>query len=276
MTSSFEQNYKEKTLNNYNAGYIRQNYNIVGKSSNKYTSNNPNLISRVQCQLVRAIHDEIKLPKYIVMVMDDDIVDIFRDTPELVTDTSMGKIINVMMNDIRKLIQMQKEYLPTKAKRMSYPHIIWIEAPIHDNFRNNYERTVFNRNLNSVVKLFDDISILKLKKIWEPTNSRLFIEENNRFTSEGLANYWAAVDYTMKFMDTLLIDKLTSRSTKRWKSSKSAMRKSSNFTRSESRPPKDQKYYWQNPKYNRGGRRHFYDDEEYTQERRTLPAPPNY
>ena len=42
----------------------------------------------------------------------------------------------IASNDSR-LVEIQKKYLPNKAKWQNYPHFIWIEPRYHDNFHNN-------------------------------------------------------------------------------------------------------------------------------------------
>ena len=50
-----------------------------------------------------------------------------------------------------------------------------------------------------------DVSVLHLKKIWNPEDSKLFIEESNRFTALGFQTYWEAIDCTVKFCDTTIL-----------------------------------------------------------------------
>ena len=66
--------FKTKSLERFGAGYIREHYDVLGKLSSRYLSNDANLISRLRNQLVDAIHEKVILPKYLVMVLDDDII----------------------------------------------------------------------------------------------------------------------------------------------------------------------------------------------------------
>ena len=83
-----------------------------------------------------------------------------------------------------------------------------MEAPLHKNFYNNEDRRHFNSILQAVAKEFANISVLSLKKIWEPDNGNLFLQEGNRFTSQGLNTYWEAVDRTIQYAATTVIKKL--------------------------------------------------------------------
>ena len=48
--------------------------------------------------------------------------------------TVLGKVINWLMREYEKIIEAQKDYLPSKAKRDHLPQLVCIEAPYHDNF----------------------------------------------------------------------------------------------------------------------------------------------
>ena len=106
-----------------------------------------------------------------------------------------------LMRETKRLVKKQKDYLPNKAKRADEPKIIWIEAPLIVDFPNNEERDQFNKVLNEVGKL-QGISVLALKQIWEPDAHNYFIHSALRYTSDGLKQYWEAVDRTIRYMLT--------------------------------------------------------------------------
>ena len=216
--SFFEQYFKEKTLKGYNAGYIRNNYDVMAKLSSQYMSQTKNFLSRFRNLLVSAITDQPRLPKIIVNILDTDLM---KNIDESIWDDTkaLNRVIGSMMSDQSKLILTQKSYLQQKAKRTNYPHIVWIEAPIHNNFPDNYRRERFNYSLNHMVQFQEDTTVLKFKKIWDSSNSRLYIRENERFTCEGLSAYWAAVDCTLRYLDTILLKKFENKGAKKPKKS---------------------------------------------------------
>ena len=112
------------------------------------------------------------------------------------------------MTEHDKLISTQKEYLPMKAKKHDYPHIVWIEAPEHVNFNNNLLRSKFNRSLHTAASFHDNCHVLELKKIWDGKDRTLYLSPESRFTADGYNCYWEAVDKTGKFADTILFKKL--------------------------------------------------------------------
>ena len=47
----------------------------------------------------------------------------------------------------------------------------------------------FNNYLRNMAKLCTDMSVLALKKIWDPTDRKYFIQDSERFTSYGYQQY---------------------------------------------------------------------------------------
>ena len=248
-SASMEPYFKTKSLEKYGGGYIRENFDVLGKLSNKYLSNDPNLISRLHNQLVDAIHEKVILPKYLVVVLDDDLIKFLNLEPREGVAKAMGRVINEIMSDHRKLLQRQKEYLNKRSKKYMFPQIVWIEAPYHKNFgrTNNSLRKIYNQCLDKVASFNTDVTILELKKIWESDNSRLFIEESSRYTTEGFANYWAAVDCTLKFMDTIYIQKILTKTAK--KDKKKNKGKQSAGRNGESQSQSQNRYKWESGAY---------------------------
>ena len=131
--------------------------------------------------------------------------------------------------------------------------MVWIEAPMHNNYYNNAEREAFNRALNNAVKYHDNTKVLQLKKVWNTEDTNLYIQESSRYTSVGLNTYWQAVDCTVRYADTILFKKLQF--------------KPKHFTKREHESnafKKNDKYHWTNKKNN-------YDQMD---NGRRLPEPP--
>ena len=183
------------------------NYDVYGFCSNKFLSTNPSLISRLRNALVKGIQEQVLLPKFVVVVVDDDIIKSLSGEQNRNLVDIYNRLINNIMLEHGRLLQVQKEFLPKKSKRSNQPSIIWVEPPLHVNFSNNSARAKFGSALQSSARHHDNVFALKLKKGWDPEENNLYIYENCRFTSEGLVAYWNAVDKTAKFFNTILIKK---------------------------------------------------------------------
>ena len=51
------------------------------------------------------------------------------------------------------------------------------------------------------------MSLLQMIKFWDHGNSNLFMDEQYRYTSEGLTMYWRAVDAAVRFWNVALAKK---------------------------------------------------------------------
>ena len=180
---SFKQYYKDRNHQEF-GGYLKDNFTIQAFLSDKYISNNQNMVSRFQHCFAKGIQDNILLPKYLVIVPDDDLIHYFNYDGQGLTKP-YGRLINNIMHEFDKLISVQKEFLPKRSRRPNYPSIIWIEPPLHDNFVNNQEQLKFIRVLNDVAKFHEGTVVLKLKKVWDQTDSNLFSSHFGRFTPDG-------------------------------------------------------------------------------------------
>ena len=108
------------------------------------------------------------------------------------------------MREFKWIITQQKEFLPNKAKKANEPHIVWIEAPLNVNFKNNEQRRQFNKSLYSTSQIINGVMVLKLKQIWECDNHNYFIADALCYTSEGLKRFWEAIDRTIRYADVSL------------------------------------------------------------------------
>ena len=198
---SFEDNFRQhKPPDNYSAYH----YEVKSYNKNKFFTNNPSLISRLHNLMVTAITERKFLLKMIVVVVDDDLVKLITHQRYGMSDT-LCRMIHYIASKYNKLIEAQRDFLPIKSKRNSMPYI---EAPKHCNFANNTSHEKFNSCLQEISQYFENMHLIPLKKCWDPENSNLYHYESRRFTAEGLATYWLAVDRVVKYIDTIFIKKL--------------------------------------------------------------------
>ena len=263
-----------KTMKDFAAGYMIENYDVMARSATKYTSNDPNILSRLRNMLIGLIHQEIKLPKMVVIVLDDDLIKYYgaEEDPESLMK-ALKRLLNELMTEFRKVVSTQKERLPKKALKAFYPQFVWIQAPLNREFGNNSQREIFNKSLIATAKFHENVSILELKKIWDQENTRLFVGEALRYTTEGLSTYWAAVDCTIRFMDTILFGKIEARATKKARAEKAQEEDPKKYkweSDSYKRKYDDHDSYRERPKKRKGEK--FYSS--YEGGRRRLPEPP--
>ena len=112
-----------------------------------------------------------------------------------------GIVLDKLFSDIRKGIQAYKEFLPKRGKKLDYPHILWIEAPLHNHYSKvfNEHCKKFNEALKLVATRVTGVSVLQLKKVWDPENAKLYLREQQRLTADGIMTYWMAVENTVRY-----------------------------------------------------------------------------
>ena len=100
-----------------------------------------NIITRIHNAFMKGINEHSQLPRLIVLVMDDDIIRGGRCEDDADFTVFYTRILDYIMWDMDKQLNLYKELLPSKCKREGIPHILWLAPPTHKNFysRNNEE-----------------------------------------------------------------------------------------------------------------------------------------
>ena len=156
-------------------GYMVTHADVTAHYNNKFTSINPNMLSRLRNTLVKAMNEDPLLPKFIVIVVDDDLnklIDVEDDETDF--SESITKMINYVMIKHNRELMSHKENLPKKSKKIGYPQLIWIAPPLHVNFPNNALRAKFNKILETTARNHDNVHCLHLGKGWDDEERNLY------------------------------------------------------------------------------------------------------
>ena len=106
-----------------------------------------------------------------------------------------------LLNQFKKLIDIRRDQLPTKALKADYPTVYWVEAPQHENFGNNLNRRKFNSALQAESSVLPNMKMMRMKKIWDPEDPQSYIASCARFTTSGIFKYWKSIDNALQFND---------------------------------------------------------------------------
>ena len=261
---SYNDHYHRRNKESF-SGYMRDHFDMKAQLHGKYVSSDPSIIGRFRNSLVSAIDDDPLLPKMVVVVPDDDLIKALNHKGAG-SSKALGRIIEKIMNEREKIISSHKDYIPDKSKREGYPLFVWIEAPLHNNFWNNADRIKFNKCVERQTSFHDSTIALQLKKAWDPSDNNLYVAESRRFSNEGYARYWEAIDKTVKFCDTILLKKPTLEKNKLKKNEQQ-----NNF-KMKFKGTKD-KYHWRSHSYDQS-RRQTNGTERRRKQQRQLPSPP--
>ena len=140
------------------------------------------------------------LPKMAVFVLEDDVI---RDIPRMDRVKVIYKRgLSWLFNEVRKMFDGHNDSLPSKAKRKV--NIIWVVPSDHINYENRNNRKIFGEMIKQVAKTFDCNHALELKQVWDPEDYNLYLRNEHRFSQQGTALLWKAVDRTIWFADTII------------------------------------------------------------------------
>ena len=157
---------------------------------------------------MRGLHEHKDLPKLIVVVLDDDLTKTLRNVSDF--SLNAGKLLNWLLNEVRKLLDAYKDLLPQKAKQAEFPHVLWMAPALHKFLSNedNMRREKFSRCLGQAVSYQQRMSMLHMVKYWDSEDGDNFIHDAYRYTSNGLFRYWLSIDSAVRYWFTAVLPKL--------------------------------------------------------------------
>ena len=132
---------------------MTNNFEVLTFCKSRHDSKDTNMLSRIKSSISRAINDQVKLPKIIVLVLDDDLLDFLRYE----NVTMLGTWIEWLCKIFVEVINDRKRQLPNKAKKSEYPILYWVCPPHHKNFDNNSARSKLLTAMETVFKLYEEI-----------------------------------------------------------------------------------------------------------------------
>ena len=180
--------------------FMKSSFEVSPHCGSRFASNNTNMLSRIQNSVCKALNSANVLSKYMVFMLDGDLID-FLNYTQFGLSGMLGRWIEWLAKEVSLAVQLEKKLLPKKALREQEPFIYWIAAPFHDNFGSelNAARSKFNACLDSVIKLHNNMRVMKLKEFWNPKNRNLVNDHNHMITLEGWSIYWCSIDEAIHF-----------------------------------------------------------------------------
>ena len=194
---------KEGNLTEDKAEFLTHHFGTTVIADNN-NENNPSVIARVINGFVNKFNEEKRLPKWVIILLEDDIIEAIPYKQFGITET-YGHVIDYMMSCMKKMVQKIRDELPLKASKFLYPHFVWVEPTLHTNQQNITLRTKFIRSLHVVAQMHNNVIALPLRYPWNPNYTQLFTWLGQKTTPEGHSTMWSALDSIMKFADTKLM-----------------------------------------------------------------------
>ena len=168
-----------------------------------------NILSRLRNLLVCGINDEILLPKAILIILDDDMMDDLDHYDHGITN-SIGRMIEWIMNEMHRIINDHKNKLPSKARKFKFPTVLWYLIPLHEVYDQYSDfKKKFNKAVITTSKLFREVQYVQLdSSSWNFKDESYFA--NGRFTADGLKAYWHGINQAYKNWDRIQMKNLLS------------------------------------------------------------------
>ena len=155
------------------------------------------MLRRICFALAKGLNDKSKLLKYIIIVLDDDIIQMVSYDQQGVLGL-YGRLLEFLVDEIQRMIRERKAALPAKAVKFTYPTFYWVAAPTNRALRKAESRIKFNLCLDSVLKKQSNMHMLKFKDHWLEDDNELFTH-NGKISEYGYFKYWKAIDASFKY-----------------------------------------------------------------------------
>ena len=178
--------------------FVKDNFEFHMFCNSKYNSPMQNMLIRLQNTFVAAINQNISLPRYVLIILDSDLIDFLAFNKAGMAQLA-GDWITWLVNQFSVAIAKRKEQLPSKAQCKSEPCVYWCLPPSHVNFGEsaNECRKKFGFCVETILKGRSDMRVIKIKDGWNFNDKSLV--HQGKLTETGKYAYWEAVDLAFKF-----------------------------------------------------------------------------
>ena len=156
-------------------------------------------MSRLVNCVTNAINTKLSLPKWMIIVTEDDLLK--DNTAWYVTADDFKQMLDWVMAEHAKVITRFKSYMPVKAKKYQWPLILWVIPTLHVNYNNFSQCKEFISGLRMAAN-DHNVGVIPLRQLWNPKDSSLFTARQQQYTNGGLNILWTAMDRAIKFADT--------------------------------------------------------------------------
>ena len=182
--------------------FMRNQFELGIFCKSRFTSNDTNILNRLRTSVINAVNTRVKWPKIIVIILERDFIESLQVEVASVSILASlyGTWIEWLSQEISDILSEANKALPVKAKRAREVMVYWTAAVMHNNYEYALRAQIakFNNCLDSVMKIRDNMRVIKLKKGWNNDNSNL-VSKTGRLMHEGLDCLWAAIDASVEF-----------------------------------------------------------------------------
>ena len=198
MEESFGQHFQNAYGDNGKTSYLKAHYDVTGFCPGNERLNG-NILCRFNNVVTVAINKQTVLPKAIVFVMENDILNSLNHFKPGIS-LLIGKSLEWLLNQVHRMITTYKEKLPSKSRKFKYPAILWCSLPMHEYWSKGKLgefRAKFNFSLKNTVSIFREMDMLNIQ--WNGADTSLFTR--GVLNAKGLTTYWACLNEAFAVWD---------------------------------------------------------------------------
>ena len=157
-----------------------------------------NLLARLVNTITTALKERSEIPKYLIILLEDDIINYVNYDSFGVTEM-FGKIADYLNREIKRTInEFKGKYLPPRARKFTWPQVIWIVPTLNEHYSNNILRKKFGGELTAIVKNQHQAHGFKLKQLWNNLDSTAVTD--GVINETGARKLFNALDRTIRYM----------------------------------------------------------------------------
>ena len=188
------ENYTKRRENLYSLTHY-ENTVIAGN----FTSSTKSILQRLRnCMVNTYNNNQLLLPKWIVIVVENDIIRHFKhdgcDAP------FYDSVLKWLFSEFTTIREKIRANFPFKAKKYGWPYYLWVIPTLHKSYGDYDQRKTFIDSLQKINAQHDDAIAISLQN-WDENDSTLFLERERRYSNTGLKTLWNSIDQTIMYAD---------------------------------------------------------------------------
>ena len=137
-----------------------------------------------------------------LFILHRDLINGLNINDSELASTLLGTWIEWIAGEVNDLIDKRVSQLPVKAPKDKEPIVYWTSIPSsnHFDFKTRAIHAKFNNTLETVMKMYNRMRVIKLKYGWNPENADLVSHIlENWLTDDGYHSIWRAIDASVHF-----------------------------------------------------------------------------